>query len=406
MGAPPTTSHSRRRNACGRSRPTGSSLSRVTRSRRCDRIGDDGRIAAVGPSAEVGRGERFDDAVILPGAGQRAYAPRVRRVCRVRRRPAVRALDRMHVRRKARLELADMEAIARVGAADCLRSGSRRSATRASPAQRRPPVRELGLRAVVYLEVFGGAESVASASSRRASDSTGTSGHRSGSASRRTRRTRAHRSCTRLASRSGCRSRRISRRARRGPVVRDGSGAVAGSPPSCWSTTPGRSGSGRSPSAGSCPGCSPRTASPSTTKRSGSSQPRRAVAHCPRSNGISAAGRARRCVRAQVARLTATDSPASTPVFDMFDELRTAVVGARARERDVRSAPARRRARAGDARRCPRPGSRRPGRARSSPANKPTSPSSHSKAPRSTPWRTQPRRWFWAAPPDRVLLLS
>ena len=30
-------------------------------------IGDDGRIAAVGPAAELGEGERFEGAVILPG---------------------------------------------------------------------------------------------------------------------------------------------------------------------------------------------------------------------------------------------------------------------------------------------------------------------------------------------------
>ena len=59
------------------------------------------------------------------------------------------------------------------------------------------------------------------------------------------------------------------------------------------------------------------------------------VAHCPRSNALLG------CGIAPLAELRAagvtiglgTDSPASVPSFDMFDELRTAVVVARARER-------------------------------------------------------------------------
>ena len=60
----------------------------------------------------------------------------------------------MHVQRKQALDLEDMVAIATVGAHECLRSGSRRSATAAS---REPPstAAATGLRAIVYLEVFG-----------------------------------------------------------------------------------------------------------------------------------------------------------------------------------------------------------------------------------------------------------
>ena len=60
-----------------------------------------------------------------------------------------------------------------------------------------------------------------------------------------------------------------------------------------------------------------------------------AIAHCPRSNAILG------CGAAPLAALLAagatvglgTDSPASTPSFDMFEEMRTAVYTARARER-------------------------------------------------------------------------
>jgi 5-methylthioadenosine/S-adenosylhomocysteine deaminase len=59
------------------------------------------------------------------------------------------------------------------------------------------------------------------------------------------------------------------------------------------------------------------------------------VAHCPRSNGLLGCGVAPLAdlLAAGIAVGIATDSPASTPSFDLFDELRGAVVAARARER-------------------------------------------------------------------------
>ena len=59
-----------------------------------------------------------------------------------------------------------------------------------------------------------------------------------------------------------------------------------------------------------------------------------AVAHCPRSNALLGCGVAPlAALRAAGVRVCiATDSPASTPSFDMFDEMRAAVFAARARE--------------------------------------------------------------------------
>ena len=303
-------------------------------------IGDDGRIAAVGPSAELGRGERFDGAVILPGFvnahSHLEYAVYAGFGDGLPFAPWI----GLHVRRKARLELADMEAIARVGAADCLRSGITTVGDASFSGAAATACAELGLRAVVYLEVFGGRRvdrralrADARAPRRDASRP------RSGSASRRTRRTRAHRSCTRPAWRSGCRSRRISRRARTKPRTCATAAGRGRSSPSCWSSPSGRAASARSPS-GACstPGVlAAHCVTVDEEEIALLAAHDVAVAHCPRSNGYLGCGVAPlRELRGAGLRVSiATDSPASTPGFDMFEELRAAVAGARARERDA-----------------------------------------------------------------------
>jgi 5-methylthioadenosine/S-adenosylhomocysteine deaminase len=116
---------------------------------------EDGLIAAVGTAAELGLGEHFPEAAIVPGfvnahthleyavyAGfgdGLSFAPWIA----------------LHVERKQRLERADMEAIARVGAAECLRSGITTVGDLAFAGASAGACDDLGLRAIVYLEVFG-----------------------------------------------------------------------------------------------------------------------------------------------------------------------------------------------------------------------------------------------------------
>jgi 5-methylthioadenosine/S-adenosylhomocysteine deaminase len=118
-------------------------------------IDDDGLIAAVGTAAELGEGERHPDSAILPGfvnahahleyavyAGfgdGQSFGPWIT----------------THVERKRRLEQADMEAVARLGAAECLRSGVTTVGDLAFAGASAHACAALGLRAVVYLEVFG-----------------------------------------------------------------------------------------------------------------------------------------------------------------------------------------------------------------------------------------------------------
>ncbi|MBV8079439.1 MAG: amidohydrolase family protein [Actinobacteria bacterium] len=114
-------------------------------------VWEDGRIVEVGP----GRAARhLDDAVILPGfvnahshleyavyAGFGDGLPFARWLL-------------VHMERKARIGLPEMEAIARLGAAECLTAGITTVGDCSFTGVSAPACAELGLRAIVYLEVF------------------------------------------------------------------------------------------------------------------------------------------------------------------------------------------------------------------------------------------------------------
>ena len=116
---------------------------------------EDGRIAAVGTVEELGEGERFADAAIVPGFVNAhthlEYAVYAGFGDGLSFGPWIVT----HMERKARLERSDMEAIARLGAAECLRSGITTVGDLAFSGAGAHACSKLGLRAIVYLEVFG-----------------------------------------------------------------------------------------------------------------------------------------------------------------------------------------------------------------------------------------------------------
>jgi cytosine/adenosine deaminase-related metal-dependent hydrolase len=115
----------------------------------------DGRIEAAGPASELGRGEHYAGAVIVPGfvnahthleyavygafGDGLSFAPWLA----------------THIERKARIDGEDMEAIARLGAAECLASGVTTVGDASFAGAAAHACGEVGLRAIVYLEVFG-----------------------------------------------------------------------------------------------------------------------------------------------------------------------------------------------------------------------------------------------------------
>jgi cytosine/adenosine deaminase-related metal-dependent hydrolase len=116
---------------------------------------ENGRITQVGPAAELGEGERYRDAVIIPGLvnahSHLEYAVYAGFGDGLTFAPWI----LIHIERKARIGVEEMEAIARVGAYECLRSGITTVGDCSFSGAAVSACAELGLRAIVYLEVFG-----------------------------------------------------------------------------------------------------------------------------------------------------------------------------------------------------------------------------------------------------------
>jgi 5-methylthioadenosine/S-adenosylhomocysteine deaminase len=300
-------------------------------------IADDGTIAAVGRAAELGEGERYHGCVIVPGfvdahshieyavyAGFGDGLPFVPWIG-------------MHVRRKQALDFEDMVAIATVGAHECLRSGITTIGDCSFSGAAAVAASATGLRAVAYLEVFGLEaaavdrfhelrERVAPSLSERVT--IGVSPH-------------APYTCTIEVYRA-CADLGVPQATHFAESVAEREWLVHGA--GDWSPLaellvppPGETGIrllaragllGPSLVAAHCVHVDEEEIGLLAAHGVG-------VAHCPRSNGYLGCGVApvQELLDAGVAVSVATDSPASTPSLDLFEEIRTAVVGARARAR-------------------------------------------------------------------------
>jgi cytosine/adenosine deaminase-related metal-dependent hydrolase len=292
---------------------------------------EDGRIAAVGPADELDEGTRFDDAVIVPGFVNAHSHLEYAVYGGFGDGLAFGEWLQLHIQRKARIGWDEFVAIARVGAAECLGSGITTIADASFSGAAAFAAGEMGLRGVVCIELFGADPvQLEEAAKRRAFEHglirVGLSPHAPYSASP-----------------------ELYREAYRDtavPIITH----VAESDDELQYML-----FGTGPIAGITEVPSPGMTSVRYLAREGLLRPAMiaahcvkvdeeeidllaghdvAVAHCPRSNAVLGCGIAplRRLLDAGIRVGLGTDSPASTPSFDMFEEMRTAVYAARARE--------------------------------------------------------------------------
>ena len=307
---------------------------------------EDGLIVAVGAAADIGAGERYRGAVILPGfvnahshleyavyggfGDGLSFGPWIA----------------LHVERKARIDLEDMEAIARFGALECLRSGITTVGDCSFSGAAATACSDVGLQGIVYLEVFGTDDSplrtrFAPIRERIAEDLSqavrvGISPHAPYTCT-----LDLYRSCTELGLPLAT---HLAESEAETEFLRTGGGSWAAFA-EMLVTPPGTTGIRALAEEGLL---GPHVLAAHCVQADDEeiellAANDVAVAHCPRSNAILGCGIAPLSeLRAAGIRVCiATDSPASTPSFDMFDEMRAAIGAARTRERrpDALTAP-------------------------------------------------------------------
>ena len=289
------------------------------------------RITAVGTSAELGEGTRFDDAVIVPGLVNAhshleyavyggfgdglAFGPWIQ----------------LHIERKGRIAWEEFVAVARLGAAECLRSGITTIADASFSGAAAYVAAELGLRGIVCLELFGTdlaqldeAEAKRSAF-ERGSVRVGLSPHAPYSASaelyREAYRDSALPVITHVAESDDELQYML---AGTGPIAAVTEIPSPGLTPVRYLAREGL--------------LRPATLAAHCVKVDTDeiallAEHDVAVAHCPRSNAVLGCGVAplRELRDAGIRVGLGTDSPASAPSFDFFDEMRAALYAARAR---------------------------------------------------------------------------
>ncbi len=294
-----------------------------------------GEIAAVGSVDDLGEGERFPEAAIVPGfVNGHAHLEYAVYAGFGDGLPFERWLL-LHIERKRRLAAEDDVAIARLGALESLRSGITTVADASFTGAGALACAEVGLRAIVYLEVFGEpgdfAEQWAGKRARvegALSDRVrvGVSPHAPYSAS-----ADLYAACLGLGLPVAT---HLAESEAEQEWLRAGTGAWEAFP-ARLPPHPGDTGIRLLARRGLL---DPSLVAAHCVKVDEEeiellARADVAVVHCPRSNAFLGCGTAPLAdlLRAGIRVGLGTDSPASTPSFDMFDEMRAAIAAARAR---------------------------------------------------------------------------
>jgi cytosine/adenosine deaminase-related metal-dependent hydrolase len=296
-----------------------------------------GTIAAVGQREELGDSVHYEEAVILPGFVNAHTHLEYDMYAGFGDGLRFAEWIGLHVRRKARIALEDMEAIARAGALSCLRSGVTTVGDCSFSGAAATACSDLGLRATIYLEVFGQTDAPIGERFEpmrdRITDSLsddvrlGISPHAPYTCT-----IDLYGACVELGLPVAT---HLAESDDETEFLRTGGGG--------WQSfaemlvpPPGTTGIRALAEAGLLNSnvLAAHCVKADEEEIAILAEHDVAVAHCPRSNGILGCGVAPLTAlrEAGLRVCIATDSPASTPSFDMFDELRTAIVGARARE--------------------------------------------------------------------------
>jgi len=296
-----------------------------------------GTIAAVGQREELGDSVHYEEAVILPGFVNAHTHLEYDMYAGFGDGLRFAEWIGLHVRRKARIALEDMEAIARAGALSCLRSGVTTVGDCSFSGAAATACSDLGLRATIYLEVFGQTdapigerfEPMRDRITNSLSDDIrlGISPHAPYTCT-----IDLYGACVELGLPVAT---HLAESDDETEFLRTGGGG--------WQSfaemlvpPPGTTGIRALAEAGLLNSnvLAAHCVKADEEEIAILAEHDVAVAHCPRSNGILGCGVAPLTAlrEAGLRVCIATDSPASTPSFDMFDELRTAIVGARARE--------------------------------------------------------------------------
>lgn len=299
----------------------------------------------MGAQSELGEGERFPGCAIVPGfVNAHSHLEYATYAGFGDGLPFARWIG-LHLERKSRLDDDEMRDIARLGAADCLRSGITTVGDASFSGAAAAACDELGLRAIVFLEVFGGPDALAvmfePARARAAASFSdrvrlGISPHAPYTVT-----PALYEAALELGLPVAT---HLSESADEAAYLRDGTGAWAAL--SALLVPPLGTSGIRELAARGLLGPTVVAAHCVTVDAEEIDLLARydvSVAHCPRSNAMLGCGVAplRELLAAGLRVGIATDSPASAPSFDMFEEMRAAVWAARGRSADPRALSAR-----------------------------------------------------------------